>query len=285
MTAGTESESDMDYKLTDKRALVTGASSGLGAAIATLLASEGASVVVHGRDKERAEAVARTIQDNGGRTEVVLGDLATDEGADAVASGALANGPIDILVNNAGYYRHLTWTDASVDDWRDTYEANVLSGVRMIKRLVPQMRERNWGRVIQIGGGLAVTPMAGHPHYNASLAARHNLAVSLARELAGTGVTSNTVAPGAILVDAVKDLLTGIAPDRSWGETWEEIERDATAHLLPNDRGRLGRPEEVAGAVLYLDQPPGRLRQRRHPARGRRPHPLAVTGGRDVGPP
>ncbi|GGS62635.1 3-oxoacyl-ACP reductase [Streptomyces pseudogriseolus] len=255
MTAGTESESDMDYKLTDKRALVTGASSGLGAAIATLLASEGASVVVHGRDKERAEAVARTIQDNGGRTEVVLGDLATDEGADAVASGALANGPIDILVNNAGYYRHLTWTDASVDDWRDTYEANVLSGVRMIKRLVPQMRERNWGRVIQIGGGLAVTPMAGHPHYNASLAARHNLAVSLARELAGTGVTSNTVAPGAILVDAVKDLLTGIAPDRSWGETWEEIERDATAHLLPNDRGRLGRPEEVAGAVLYLTSP------------------------------
>ncbi|MEV5520130.1 SDR family oxidoreductase [Streptomyces pseudogriseolus] len=245
----------MDYKLTDKRALVTGASSGLGAAIATLLASEGASVVVHDRDKERAEAVARTIQDNGGRTEVVLGDLATDEGADAVASGALANGPIDILVNNAGYYRHLTWTDASVDDWRDTYEANVLSGVRMIKRLVPQMRERNWGRVIQIGGGLAVTPMAGHPHYNASLAARHNLAVSLARELAGTGVTSNTVAPGAILVDAVKDLLTGIAPDRSWGETWEEIERDATAHLLPNDRGRLGRPEEVAGAVLYLTSP------------------------------
>ncbi len=255
MTAGTESESDMDYKLTDKRALVTGASSGLGAAIATLLASEGASVVVHGRDKERAEAVARTIQDNGGRAEVVLGDLATDEGADAVASGALANGPIDILVNNAGYYRHLTWTDATVDDWRDTYEANVLSGVRMIKRLVPQMRERGWGRVIQIGGGLAVTPMAGHPHYNATLAARHNLAVSLARELAGTGVTSNTVAPGAILVDAVKDLLTGIAPDRGWGETWEEIERDATAHLLPNDRGRLGRPEEVAGAVLYLTSP------------------------------
>ncbi|MFZ4156419.1 SDR family NAD(P)-dependent oxidoreductase, partial [Streptomyces pseudogriseolus] len=101
----------MDYKLNDKRALVTGSSSGLGAAISTLLAAEGATVVVHGRDKDRAEAVARTIRDDGGRAEVVLGDLATDEGVDAVAAGALANGPIDILVNNAGYYRHVTWTD------------------------------------------------------------------------------------------------------------------------------------------------------------------------------
>lgn len=245
----------MDYQLRNRRALVTGSSSGLGAATAKMLAAEGATVVVHGRDKERAEAVAQSITDDGGRAEVVLGDLTSDEDADAVAAGALALGPIDILVNNAGSYKHLSWDDATAEDWRDTYETNVISGVRMIKRLVPQMRERGWGRVIQIGGGLAITPMPGHPHYNATLAARHNLAVSLARSLEGTGVTSNTVSPGAILVDAVKDLLIGIAPDRGWGETWEEIEREAATQLVPNDRHRFGFPDEVAGAVLYLTSP------------------------------
>ncbi|MDX3098332.1 SDR family NAD(P)-dependent oxidoreductase [Streptomyces sp. ME19-03-3] len=245
----------MDYQLTNRRALVTGSSSGLGAATAKLLAAEGATVVVHGRDEPRTHAVAQAIRTAGGRAEVAIGDLATNAGADAVAQAALAGGPIDILVNNAGSYRHLSWADATEEDWRETYEVNVVSGVRMIKRLMPQMRERGWGRVIQIGGGLAIKPMPGHPHYNATLAARHNLAVSLARDLKGTGVTSNVVSPGAILVDAVKDLLMEIAPDRGWGETWAQVERDAARDLIPNDQDRLGRPEEIAAAVLYLAGP------------------------------
>lgn len=242
----------MDLHLTGKRALVTGSSSGLGEAIATRLAAEGAEVVVHGRDVARTEKVAAAIRGQGGRAAVAVGDLSTDEGAAAVAAAVLADGPIDILVNNAGAYEHLSWTDATPEDWRTTYETNVISGVRMIRHLVPRMRERRWGRVITIGGGLATQPMQSHPQYNATLAARHNLAVSLARELAGTGVTSNVVAPGAILVESVKDLLTGIAPARGWGETWEEIERGAVRDLIPNDTGRFGKPEEIAAAVAYL---------------------------------
>ncbi|MBP2471233.1 NAD(P)-dependent dehydrogenase (short-subunit alcohol dehydrogenase family) [Crossiella equi] len=237
----------MDLQLTGKRALVTGSNSGLGESIAERLAAEGAEVVVHGRDHARAETVAARI---GGT--VAVGDLATDEGADAVATAALAGGGIDILVNNAGAYEHLTWAEASPDHWRQTYEVNVVSGVRMIHRFVPAMRERGWGRVITIGGGLATQPMAGLPHYNATLAARHNLAVSLARELRDTGVTSNVVAPGAILVPAVQEFLTGLAPDRGWGRTWAEVEHAAVRELVPNDVGRFGRPEEIAGAVAYL---------------------------------
>ncbi|WIX79522.1 SDR family NAD(P)-dependent oxidoreductase [Amycolatopsis carbonis] len=240
----------MELNLTGRRALVTGSSSGLGEAIARLLAQEGADVVVHGRDEARTRAVADKI----GAKAVAIGDLATDDGAAKVAEEA---GEVDVLVNNAGAYAHRGWADATPEDWAWTYEVNVVSAVRMIRLLVPGMRERGWGRVIQIGGGLSGQPTATLPQYNATLAARHNLAVSLARELKDTGVTSNVVAPGAILVDAVQRYLTDLAPERGWGENWETIELNAAQDFVPNDIGRFGRPEEIAGAVAYLSSPYG----------------------------
>ena len=246
----------MDLRLAGKRVLVTGSSSGIGEAIVKRLAAEGAAVVVHGRNDSRINAVAEAIRDRGGIAGVASGDLTTDAGADAVASAALAGGPIDILVNNAGVIVYLSWTEVTAADWAETYNTNVISAVRMIQRLVPQMRERHWGRVIQIGGGLSQQPGATMPHYNASLAARHNLAVSLARELKDTGVTSNVVAPGAILSsEAARTQLTHMGQAQGWGETWEEIEHNATRAMAPNDVGRLGRPEEVAAAVAYLASP------------------------------
>src|SRR5215469_16632849 len=246
----------MDLRLAGKRALVTGSSSGIGEAIVQLLAAEGVAVVVHGRNVSRANAVAEAIRAGGGSAEVALGDLTTDAGADAVAVAAQAFGPIDILVNNAGGFNHAgSWTEATATDWAQIYNSNVISGVRMIQRLVPQMRERQWGRVIQIGGGLSQQPQAGGPNYNATLAARHNLAVSLARELKDTGVTSNVVAPGAVLTEAARARLTHLAEAHGWGETWEEIEHNAAQAMAPNDVGRLGRPEEIAAAVAYLASP------------------------------
>jgi NAD(P)-dependent dehydrogenase (short-subunit alcohol dehydrogenase family) len=251
----------MDLRLTGKRALVTGSSSGLGEAIVKLLAAEGAAVVVHGRNENRANAVAQAIRAAGGKAEVALGDLTTDAGADAVAVAALSGGPIDILVNNAGVFNNtgamgfLSWAEATATEWAKIYNSNVISGVRMIQRLIPQMRERHWGRVIQIGGGLSQQPHAGGPSYNATLAARHNLAVSLARELKDTGVTSNVVSPGAILTGLAQAALTHMGQAQGWGETWEEIEYNAAQNMAPNDVGRLGRPEEIAAAVAYLASP------------------------------
>ncbi|BBA95819.1 putative short chain dehydrogenase/reductase [Actinacidiphila reveromycinica] len=242
----------MNLDLIGKRALVTGSSAGLGEATARMLAAEGAAVVVHGRNRDRAEAVAAAIREAGGTATTALGDLATDEGAAEVARAATAGGPVDILVNNAGFYRHVSWAEATPAEWSDTYNVNVVSGVRMIRHLVPAMRERGWGRVVTVGGGLASQPMDSHPQYNATLAARHNLAVSLARELKGTGVTSNVVSPGAILVDATRELVTQIGPARGWGATWEEIRPNAVDALIPNDQGRFGEPDEIAAAVAYL---------------------------------
>jgi 3-oxoacyl-[acyl-carrier protein] reductase len=242
----------MDLRLAGKRALVTGSSAGLGEAIAKFLAAEGAVVVVHGRNVGRIYAVAEAIHAAGGRAEIAIGDLSTDGGAETVVLAAQAGGDIDILVNNAGSYHRLTWMQATPDRWIETYQSNVVSSVRMIHRLVPRMKERRWGRVIQIGGGLAIQPIPMQPDYEASLAARHNLAVSLARELKDTGVTSNVVAPGAIRVPSVEELLVGIAPRFGWGTRWEDIERGCVRDMVPNDVGRLGRPEEVAAAVAYL---------------------------------
>lgn len=242
----------MKLHLEGRRALVTGSSSGLGSAIATMLAAEGCTVVVHGRDLPRATEVRDAIAQCGGDVELATGDLATDEGASAVIEQATKNGVVDILVNNAGRYHHLNWESATPDIWSETYQVNVISGVRMIRGLVPTMIEEGWGRVIQIGGGLASQPGEMLPDYEASLAARHNLAVSLARRLKNTGVTSNIVSPGAILVPAVRDLLEQMAPSRGWGDNWPDIERTFVEDLVPNDIGRLGRPEEVAAAVAFL---------------------------------
>ena len=242
----------MDLELKGKRALVTGSSSGLGKAIAQKLAAEGAVVVVHGRNEDRANAVAEAIRAGGGQAEVALGDLSSDAGAEAVAKAALAAGAIDILVNNAGVLPRSAWMEATSESWEQTYNVNVISGVRMIQRLVPQMREQHWGRVIQIGGGLSMQPQATGPQYNATLAARHNLAVSLARELKDTGVTSNIVSPGAILTEESRPLLIHMAQAYGWDGTPEEIEVKAAQSIAPNDVGRFGRPEEIAAAVAYL---------------------------------
>lgn len=242
----------MDLKIKGKRALVTGSSSGLGEAIAIMLAAEGAEVIVHGRDEIRSKAVTDKIIQLGGKAEYVIGDLATEEGSEMIIKGVLANGKIDILINNAGVYHGQPWMDVSPKEWLDTYNVNVVSGIRMVQGLLPQMKELGWGRIVQIGGITGVQPMAIQPDYNASMAARHNLTVSLARNLKGFGITSNTVAPGAMLVESVKNLIIGMAKQNDWGDSWEEIEKKAASQFLQNDTGRFGKPEEVAGAVAYL---------------------------------
>ncbi|MFJ5035205.1 SDR family oxidoreductase [Streptomyces sp. NPDC088560] len=101
-------------------------------------------------------------------------------------------------------------------------------------------------------GGLASQPMDTRPQYDPTPAARYDLAASLAHELKGTGVASNVVSPGAVLVEATKELVTRISPARGWGDMWEEIRPNAVSALIPNDQERFGEPDEMAAAVAYL---------------------------------
>lgn len=246
----------MDLQLRDKRVVVTGSSSGIGEAIAKALGQEGAIVVVHGRHEEQANRIAQEISEGGGKAFVAIGDISTDEGARQVADKVLSSlGGVDILVNNAGMYEDRGWMDTPPDGWAEIYNANVISIVRLIQLLVPQMKQLGWGRIIQIASGLATQPLASRPDYESTKAATLNLTVSLAKELAQTGITVNTVSPGLMATPGAERMFREIAPSKGWGTEWAEIEKHLVQEMWPNPSGRLGRPEEVGNMVAYLASP------------------------------
>lgn len=226
----------MDMQLAGKRALVTGSSSGIGAEIARCLAREGVRVVVHGRDAARAQAVREEIMAAGGEAAMTLGGLTSDLSATSVIDVASdAFGGIDILVNNAGGAvspGNRTWFDASLEDWAESYRYNTLAAVRLIKAFVPAMRERGWGRVIQISSRNAISPHAQFGDYGAAKAAVNNMTLSLSKALAGTGVTANGIMPGLIYTPQLNGWFLATAEQHANSAD----PRDGEAYVLKNGR-------------------------------------------------
>jgi NAD(P)-dependent dehydrogenase (short-subunit alcohol dehydrogenase family) len=255
---GFSEETIMDLQLKDKVALVTGSSSGIGASIAETLAREGAVVIVHGRNAERTKRVADKINKEGGKAFAVIGDLAEEAGAKAVVEGALkAAGRIDILVNNAGGsdVAPITWESGSLDDWKEKFEQNFFSAVRILQAVLPQMKNLGWGRVVQISTVLATQPETYLVDYAAAKAAMNNATVSLAKEFAKFGVTVNTVSPGPIVTPAFERVARSVAEANGWGDDWDEIEKKFVEESVPTQVGRAGRVEEIASAVAFLASP------------------------------
>jgi NAD(P)-dependent dehydrogenase (short-subunit alcohol dehydrogenase family) len=246
----------MDLRLKGKTALVTGSSDGIGVAIAHTLAGEGATVIVHGRNAERADAVARDIRAAGGIAHVATGMLDSDASVAVVFEAAVAAaGAPDILVNNAGIYRALNWLDVDPAQWLDIYNANVVSIVRLVRLAVPAMRERGWGRVIQIASVAASVAPPGLSDYAASKAALVSLSVSLAKALANTGITVNTVSPGPVVTPNWNVWALDEARRRGWGTDLDAIKQRMLQEMFVNPSGRLGVPEDIAAAVAYLASP------------------------------
>lgn len=247
----------MDLQLKGRRALVTGSSSGIGESIARMFAEEGCAVIVHGRNRERAEKIATDI----GAAGTAVGDLSTDQGAANVHAEAQAalGGGIEILVNNAGGSATGNTSKAPIDiepeDWISNYHANALPAVRLCHLAVPGMVSAGWGRVINVSSAVAAQPNNLGSDYSAAKAALNNFTVSLAGSLKGVGVTVNTLSPGVIMVDGL--IRFGRQryndPDMTIEDITKRLAAEKVFDLPP--AGRLGTPEDLAVVACMLASP------------------------------
>lgn len=251
----------MSKPLAGKRAFVTGSSALLGEGIALRLAQEGAAVCLHGRNLERlAAATTRVAATSDAPIYSVSGTLSDDASAAAIYAGAeKALGGIDILVNNAGGESSGggsgPWLDASPDDWVQNYNSNVASMVRLIKRAVPGMKERGWGRIINLSSVSVDLPMTVIPDYQAAKAGVRTLTRSLAATLARTGITVNSISPGLTHSTGPERWLRGIAAAQGWGDDWAEIKAIVERDMMQNFTGHMGEPSDIAHVVAFLADP------------------------------
>lgn len=253
----------MDLQLNGKRALVTGSSSGIGRGIATVLAREGATVIVHGRNRERTEATAASIRDAGGIAHVAYGDLTTDAGAAEVADAVAEHvGGLDILVNNIGGTEStgtgpmLGWFDVKPEHWAGAMEQNLISAVRMIHGFVPAMRERGWGRVINISSAGAIAPPSQVPEYCSAKAGLLNMTVGLSKELARSGVTVNSVCPGCTRTEMFEGTLRSMGDMQGWPEDLDSREAlFMELGIFPCTTERYGRPDDIGTLIAFIASP------------------------------
>ena len=218
-----------------RRALVTGGSGGIGAAICRALAADGVHVVVHAnRRLERAQSLAAELADAGGNANAVAFDLADDVQVKAAVEVLLATGPIQILVNNAGMHRDALMAGMDAATWHDVIDTNLNGFFRITQPLLLPMVRTRWGRIVNISSVAGQAGNRGQANYAAAKAGLHGATKSLAQELAGRGITVNAVAPGVI--------------DTGMAEASFPI--DKIKAMVP--AGRAGRPEEVAALVAFL---------------------------------
>ena len=227
----------MDLGIAGKVALVTAGTRGIGLGIAIALAAEGVRVAVAARTEADVKKTAAAIGGAG-----IVADLLTEEGCRrAVSETEQSLGPIDILINNLGVRAGTSWSDTGPAEFEAAFAGNVGTSVRMTQLVLPGMVTRGWGRVIVISSVWG-REAGGAPAYNAAKAAEISFVTSLAREVAGKGVTVNTIAPGSIL----------------WaGGGWhrrQEADPDAMADFIRREMplGRFGSVEEVAGVVAFV---------------------------------
>jgi 3-oxoacyl-[acyl-carrier protein] reductase len=245
----------MDMLLTGRTALVTGSSAGIGAVIVAQLAAEGCRVLVHGRDEGKVALRVEQIRRGGGEADGVTGDLGDPAETEALLAEVVDRGSVDILVANAGPFSEHTFDEATDDDFLRAFETNVLSVTRCVRALLPAMRARGWGRLITVSTRGVTAPLPNMVDYSMAKAAVANLTGNLAQHLAGSGITANTISPGVILTPGMQQMFQTRADAADDSRPWVELEADIVAGYGANPTGRLGRPEDIAAAAVFLASP------------------------------
>jgi 3-oxoacyl-[acyl-carrier protein] reductase len=239
----------MDLGIRGRVALVTGASRGLGRAVAVALGREGARVALAARSAEALRAAAAEVRGVGGEAVDIVADVATAEGATRAAEEAAARlGPVEILVANAGGPPAGTFLEVDDGAWEEAVRLTLLSVVRLCRAVIPGMRARRWGRIIAVTSYVMKQPLSGLVLSNSVRLAVAGLTKTLADELGPHNILVNTVCPGPIATDRL------VALTRTMAARQGISEEEATRRLWTGDLplGRLGRPEEFAAVVAFL---------------------------------
>lgn len=242
----------LSIDLRGKTAVITGSTIGIGLAIAKSLAQAGAAVVINGRSQSAVDQAIAAVAAHapGASVQGVAADLGTAEGCRQLAAQAPR---CDILVNNLGIYGTTPFLEIGDDEWQRYWDVNIMSGVRMSRAYMPQMLERNWGRVVFIASESALNIPADMVHYGTSKTAMLGLARGLAKMAAGTGVTVNSVLPGPTLSEGAAQMLMATAAP---GQTLEEAGVAFVKQHRPSSIiGRAAQLEEVANMVAYVASP------------------------------
>ena len=226
------------FDLTGKTALITGASGGIGGAIALAMAGQGANLVLNGRREDALNKTASSLTLKGdARVEIIPMDLAEIDAAGALIAEAEARlGGVDILVNNAGLTRDGLLVRMSAEDWQQVLEVNLSAVMRLSKAALRGMMKARWGRIIQISSVVGYTGNAGQANYAASKAALQGFTKSLALEVASRGVTANLIAPGFIETPMTDGL--------NEAQVAKALERVPMASM--------GKPQDIAAAAVFL---------------------------------
>ncbi|TAL97512.1 MAG: SDR family oxidoreductase [Paraburkholderia sp.] len=238
----------MDLHLKDKLALVTGSTKGIGFAIATGLAREGARVIVNGRAQQSVdEALAKLrAQLPDARAEGFAGNLADPK---QIAALVEKHPAVDVLVNNLGIFDPKPFEEIPDEDWQHFFDTNVMSGVRLSRAYLPKMKQKNWGRIVFISSESGIQIPVEMIHYGVTKTAQLGLSRGIAESCAGTGVTVNAVLPGPTSSDGVTEFATKLAAGKSLKEFEKEFfETGRPTSLLK----RFTTPEEVANMVVYV---------------------------------
>ncbi len=239
----------MDLGLAGRASLVCGSSAGLGLAVATRLAAEGARVAVNGRDRHKAERAAAGIRPAAGGEAVAFpADVSVPEQAERlVADVARRFGRLDVLVCNAGGPPGTTFADASAEAWRQALDLNLLSTIHLCRAAVPLMKERRWGRIVCMTSFVAREPLSNLILSTTARAGVHGFAKCLADEVASHGILVNTVCPGWFRTERVTQLAASRAARE--GTTPDAVLSRQVASI---PLGRMGEPEEFASLVSFL---------------------------------
>jgi NAD(P)-dependent dehydrogenase (short-subunit alcohol dehydrogenase family) len=240
----------MDLKLTEKVALVSGSTAGIGLAIARSLAAEGAHVYVNGRTQERVESAMTAIrsQTPGAKVDGIVADFSGAAGAEAVIAKLPA---VDVLVNNVGIFEPKSFAEVPDADWFRFFEVNVMSGVRLTRHYLPGMLKKNWGRILFISSESAVQIPAEMVHYGMTKTAQIAVARGVSESVAGSGVTVNSILAGPTESEGVVGFVDAMAKQQN--KSREEVEKEFFERVRPSSLlKRFATVNEVAAMVTFV---------------------------------